>query len=108
MGDADLVIREPNDLWIDPMGSGQVVPDLAWKRDGATCALDVHTHAASVASARTLPSRIATADAKKRNGAGTIDALTAARAAAEAATKAAEAAEAAGAPNSRQLAAFAL
>ena len=43
MGDADLVIREPNNLWIDPMGSGQVVPDLAWKRDGATCALDVHT-----------------------------------------------------------------
>ena len=39
MGDADIVIREPNQLWIDPMGSGAVVPDLAWKRDGTTYAL---------------------------------------------------------------------
>ena len=37
----DIVIREPNQLWIDPMGSGAVVPDLAWKHDGTTYALDV-------------------------------------------------------------------
>ena len=83
LGDLDIVIREPNQLWVDPMGSGAAVPDLAWRRAGITSGLDVHAHATITTNARTLIARIASADLKKKNGGGTIAALTAARATAE-------------------------
>ena len=89
------------------MGSGAVVPDLAWRRDGATYALDVHTHTAISTNGRTrsLSSRIATTDNLKKNGKGTIAALNNARIAADAATAEAAPAKAANVSNHRELAA---
>ena len=106
-GDVDIVIREPNQLWIDPLGSGAVVPDLAWKRDGMTYALDVHTHTACNAAGRPISTRITYMDNRKKNGTGTMDALIKARAAADTAAKAAKAAKAANAANHLELAAYA-
>ena len=106
-GDVDIVIREPNQLWIDPMGSGAVVPDLAWKRDGTTYALDVHTHTAFNVAGQSISSRIATMDNRKRNGTGTMEAFIKARAAADAAAAEAKAAKAANAANHPELAAYA-
>ena len=87
------------------MGSDAVVPDLAWKRDGATYALDVHAHTAIKTAGRSLSSHIASADNLKKNGKGTIEALNNARIAADAATAEATAAKAANASNHRELAA---
>jgi hypothetical protein len=107
LGDLDIVIREPNNLWIDPMGSGPAVPDLAWRRAGITSGLDIHAHAAITTTARPLIARIASADLKKKNGSGTVAALTAARAAADAAEAAADSARQAGLSTYRELDAFA-
>ena len=106
-GDVDIIIREPNQLWIDPLGSGAVVPDLAWKRDGMTYALDVHTHTACNATGRPISSRIECMDNRKKNGSGTVHALVKARAAADVAATEAKAAKAANAANHLELAAYA-
>ena len=89
------------------MGSGAAVPDLAWRCAGITSGLDVHAHATITTNARTLIARIASADLNKKNGGGTITALTAARATADAAEAAADAARQAGLPTHRELEVFA-
>ena len=64
-------------------------------------------HATITTNARTLIARIASADLKKKNGGGTIAALTAARATAHAAEATADAARQAGLPTHRELEVFA-
>ena len=99
---APYFLREPADIWFDPNGTGAVVTDLAWRRDGKTYGADVHTHHAR--GAQPLHSRIASMDNKKRSGTGSIEAHRRAANIAAAAEEAAAAARRAHQSNHRELA----
>ena len=96
LGGADFAVPEPNKIWIDPMSSTVVVPDIGARRDGKTYGIDVHAHSAISSNPNPLAARIAIADATKVNGKGTVESLRRTQATADAAEATAEAARAAG------------
>lgn len=104
LGGADFAVPEPNKIWIDPMSSTVVVPDIGARRDGKTYGIDVHAHSAISSNPNPLAARIAIADATKVNGKGTVESLRRTQATADAAEATAEAARAAGSRDAPALA----
>ena len=63
---------------MDPLGSGPVVPDLAWRRNGKTCGTDIHAHSCSYhAVAHPIAALIETHDRIKCEGRGSMEAARA-------------------------------